>query len=62
MAMVGLGHSRSARFATSERLSDSFTSSGVERNSSNFEMSAPDTKALSPAPLSITTRTSGSVA
>src|SRR5215216_1166378 len=36
--------------------------SGVERSFSNFEISAPDTKALPPAPVRTITRTSSSAA
>jgi hypothetical protein len=36
--------------------------SSVARSLSNFEMSAPETKALPPAPVSTTTRTSSSLA
>src|SRR5256885_1372248 len=38
------------------------TASRVARSSSNFEMSAPETKAFPPAPVSTTTRTSSSAA
>ena len=62
MAITGFGQSRIARLQRSEIASAACTCSGFERRSLNCEMSAPEMKALSPSPLRITTRTSGSFA
>src|SRR6185312_12237537 len=60
MAMVGLVTSCSAAVAPSAILSYCAMLSADERCFSNCEMSAPEMKALSPAPLRTMTRTSGS--
>ena len=60
LAMSGLSSSSSALLAAAATASNSARASGLERLVSNSEMSAPETKALSPAPCMTTTRTSSS--
>src|SRR5437867_2729674 len=59
-AIVGLAHLPSLACAVWPTSSYRATCSGVARVWSNSEMSAPATKALSPAPVTTTTRISGS--
>src|SRR3954468_24281139 len=60
--MVGFARTSSLRQLSSEAVSYVSICAGVARFSSNSEMSAPETKARSPAPLTTTTLTVGSLA
>ena len=60
MAMTGFASALQERLITAWAWSYSARAAGEVRKSPNSEMSAPETKALSPAPVSTTTRTSGS--
>ena len=60
IASTGLPQACRRSFAWSAMALYSFTASIVPRRSPNCEMSAPDTKALSPAPVMMITRISGS--